>query len=204
MTSYTRAKRLSALALALLAVAMLALTLVGCGDKPAEEPAAAASTAKASFEIARSSLETTAPDAKLLVVQTAQSTTPTSSPVWAYLFGSPKTSKTYLVYVADGKSMGASEYGTADLTEKDWAQVPDTTSWKTDSDAAYKAALEVSGASGAPASYSMGFQTFVPPGAGADAGDAFVWYVVFEPGASDATTATVEVDVETGKATVAK
>ena len=48
--------------------------------------------------------------------QTAQAVTPTATPVWGYLFGSPSTDKTFFVYVTAGRSMGAKQYGQAGLS----------------------------------------------------------------------------------------
>lgn len=181
------------------AAAVLALVLVGCGgnDEQAEKPADR-TTARGSLETARSQLSTTAPDAKLLVVQTAQSVTETATPVWAYLFGSPENDKTYVVYVANGEPMGASEYGTAGLSEEEWAQVPDIGDWKIDSDDAYQKALEAAGANVKPTQYVMGLQTFVPASTPATAGvDPFVWYVSMDLG--EGGSRTVQVNATSGE-----
>jgi len=191
------AKIVTTLALAL----AIASVVAGCGGTSADTTQKTG-TAKAGLPVAKSALSTMAPDAKLLLVQTATGVTPTATPVWGYLFGSPKNDKTYLVYVAGGKAMPASEYGAAGLSASDWSSVPGTDSWKIDSDEAYQKALAANGAKGTPAVYNMGFVTYVPPSETASASKTFVWYVEFEPGASGGTTSTIEVDAKTG-ATVA-
>ncbi|PKQ30073.1 MAG: hypothetical protein CVT60_02115 [Actinobacteria bacterium HGW-Actinobacteria-10] len=181
-----------------LALSALLIT-TGCGDSA--DDAETSQGAKAGLAIAQSALETMAPDAKLLVVETAEGVTPTSTPVWAYLFGSPEDDKTYVVYVSDGQAMNASEYGTAGLSEEEWSQVPGTDDWKIDNDEAYEKALEISGAEGDPAAYYMGFQTYVPEAfAATSTVSAFTWYVSFDPGESGASTDTVAVDATTGEA----
>ena len=188
------------------AVAMLAVLLLilvaGCGKKAAETTSAPTGpTALGSLDKARSALSTMAPDAELLVVQTAQAATPTGTPVWAYLFGSPSTDKTYVVYISNGESMGAQEYGQAGLSKDEWKTVSGSNTWKVDSDEAYDKALAASGAKGDPAAYFMGMLTYK---AAEDTSTIkpLVWQVMFEPGESGATTNTIEVDGMTGKAKV--
>jgi hypothetical protein len=173
----------------------LVLTLAGCGGQKSTTPEAA--SAKAGLPIAISSLSTMAPDAKLLVVQTTGVASTTSTPVWQYLFGSPKTDKTYMVVVKDGKATETAEYGTAGLSAQEWAKVPGTDFWKIDNADAYKTALASAKASG-EAGYTMGFLTYIPA---ADVGSTTlprVWYVSFDPATSKATTGTVGVDANTG------
>lgn len=190
-------------ALALIAVLVLAIVaLTGCG-KSSESPATSSDTARATLEVAQSELTTTAPDAKLLVVQTAEATVATATPSWVYLFGSPSTGRTYAVYIVAGKSMGAQEYGSAGLTDDEWSQVPDLDAWKVDSDVAYQKALSASGAKGDPAAYIMGLVTYMPATATSTV-EPFVWNVQFDPGSSGATTSTVEVNATTGSTAVAK
>jgi hypothetical protein len=153
--------------------------------------------------VAQSELTTTAPDAKLLVVQTAEATVATATPSWVYLFGSPSTGRTYAVYIVEGKSMGAQEYGSAGLTDDEWSHVPDLDAWKVDSDVAYQKALSASGAKGDPAAYIMGLVTYMPA-AETSTVEPFVWNVQFDPGNSGATTSTVEVNATTGAAAIAK
>lgn len=161
-------------------------------------------TAKSVLPAARSAMSTIAPDAKLLLIQTAQPVTATATPVWAFLFGSPKSDKTYVVYVGKGKATPASVYGAAGLSKTEWAAVPGADEWKIDSDQAYAKALPVSGGKGAPAAYGMGFVTFVPSSAGTATVKPFVWNVNFEPGTSGATMATIQVDAKTGAVTAPK
>ena len=182
---------------AVLAVALLAGCTSGSGS------AKAGPTALGSVEAAKSALSTMAPDAKLLVVQTAQAVEPTGTPMWEFLYGSPKTDKVYAVYVSGGKSLGAQEYGTAGLSAAQWKAVPTLDVWKIDSDAAYKNALAVAGAKGDPAAYLMGFLTY-KPSTDTSTIEPFVWNVVFDPGKSGATTRTINVDAKTGKASIAK
>lgn len=201
MTSWQRNRPVSIVlivAFALVAVALLS----GCGSK-AKTPAAGGATALGNLAVAQSALSTSAPDAKLLVVQTAQAVTSTATPVWAYLFGSPKSDKTYVVYISNGKTMSSAEYGNAGLTADDWAKVPGLDVWKTDSDAAYKSALGVSGAKGDPNAYMMGFVTYKPK-TDTSTIEPFTWVVSFDPGKSGATTKTIEVNAETGVAKVSK
>jgi len=194
------AKIVSILALAL----ALVVAVAGCGSKSTGTTAApvkSGTTAKAGLPIATSMLTTTAPDAKLLVVQTANTVTTTSAPVWSYLFGSPKTDKTYLVYVKDGKAEPAAEYGTAGLGKTEWPLVPSADAWVIDSDVALQKAQAASGAKPA-GPYTMGFISHVPKSEKVSTTKALVWYVSFDQ-ASGASTGTVEVDAKTG-AVVAK
>jgi len=187
-----RHNRRVAIAAGAIAVVLLLLVAGGCSKKQGAAPTSS-TTAKGGLSAASSSLSTAAPDAKLLLVQTAQSVTSTSTPVWAYLFGSPSTNKTYLVYVSRGKSMGASQYGSAGLTKTQWQAVPGTDAWAVDSDAAYQKAVAASSLKN-PSVYDMGMVTY----AASSKTKAFTWYVSLRSGT---TTATVEVDAKTGKAT---
>lgn len=187
--------------IALLALCLIvAVALVGCGGK--KEPKAAQSssgaTALGTLQSARSALSTMAPDAKLLVVQTAQTVTATGTPVWGYIFGSPSTDKTYLVYATGGRTMGVQEYGTAGLKKDDWSKVPSTYDWKYDSDDAYKKALETTDATGTPTGWGMGLVTYKPVESTATI-EALVWNVWFAGGVGDASSAPIEVDAQTGE-----
>jgi hypothetical protein len=189
-----------------LAAGALLLTLAflaGCASTPATTPVKGL-TAKAALPLAQSKLTTAAPDAKLLLVQTAGAVAPTATPVWAFLFGSQKTNKTYVVYVNKGKATPASPYGAAGLSKAEWAKVPGTDLWKVDSDEAVNKALAASGAKGTPAAYDMGFVTYVPASAGTSSIVPYVWNVSFQPGTSGATTSTFLVDVKTGATSVHK
>lgn len=179
----------------------LFISVSGCGSKEATPKTSG--SAKGAITIARSALSTMAPDAKLLLVQTATATKPSAAPVWAYLFGSPETDKTYVVYVENGKAMPASEYGTAGLEASEWSSVPGIDAWKIDSDEAYTKALAASGAKGDPEAYDMGLLTYVPPSANTSTtSEAFMWYVQFVPGTSGATDGTVQVNAKTGETKV--
>src|SRR5450759_3388179 len=189
MTTQRRARFAT---IAFVAVLALAVTLLAGCSKTAgtSTPTPKSGTALGGLAIAKSSMTTTAPDAKLLVVQTAEAATPTSTPVWGYLFGSPANDKIWVVYVANGVSMGAQEYGTAGLSKTEWAAVPGTDGWTVDSDTAYTKALAASGAKGAPAAYMMGLLTFKPT-SDTSTVQPFVWSVQFDPGASGATTSSI-------------
>ncbi len=199
--SDARTKRLAKIIWALTFAFALAMIVTGCTGDKEPEATETSSTAIGGIEAARSALSTIAPDAKLLVVQTAEGTTPTATPVWAYLFGSPATDATYLVYVTDGLVMSAAEYGTAGLAAEEWTLVPGLDDWLIDSDEAYDSALEISGATGDPTAYYMGLQTYLPASMAETAtAEVFTWYVYFDPGESGATTSTIRVDANTGEA----
>jgi len=175
----------------------------GCAKKADVAPVKSGSTAIGSMDAARAALSTTAPDAKLLFVQTAQAATATGTPVWAYLFGSPKSGKMYVVYALSGKVMGQQEYGASGLSDAEWAKVPGTQAWKVDSADAYKKALAASGAKGDPNAYMMALMVYKPK-SDTSTVDPFVWRVQFDPGKSGATTGTILVDAKTGAAELAK
>jgi len=188
-------------------VAVIALgvaLLAGCSSNASSTTTTKSGpTALGGLTAAKSALATTSPDAKLLVVETAQAVEPTGTPVWAYIFGSPSTDKIFVVYLANGQSMGSQENGTAGLSAAEWAKVPGTDEWKIDSDVAYKNALAASGAKGTPAAYMMGFITYK---AASDTStiEPMVWNVQFDPGTSGATDKVVTVDAKTGKAAIGK
>lgn len=186
------------------AVAVAALALVvagviaGCTSGTSSSGNVPTSgTAKAGLAVAQSALATMAPDAKLLLIQTATSAAPTASPVWAYLFGSPKSDKTYVVYVAKGKAMGASEYGNAGLSKTEWAAVPASDAWTVDSNDALAKAIAESKMT-APSSYNMGMVTYIPSTEASTTTKPLTWYVALKPPASGGTSATVAVDAKTG------
>jgi hypothetical protein len=179
-----------------LALALM-LAVAGCGSNAANSASTNAS-ARESLPVAVSALSTMAPDAKLLVVQTSGAATPTSTPTWSFLFGSPKTDKTFLVEVKAGKVVSASEYGSAGLTAPDWAAVPSTDAWKIDSTDAYKKAVAAKGAKSGESAYSMGFLTYLPSTETSSDTKPFVWYVSFDPSTSGASTSTVQVDAKSG------
>jgi len=192
-------------AVVLVALLVVAAFITGCGSsksaeqtQPQTKPGA---SAKDGLQAAQSALSTMAPDAKLLIVQTAQAVTPTATPVWAYLFGSPKNDKVYIVYLTNGQSMGAQEYAKAGMTAEEWKTVPDTAKWKIDSPEALTKALAVSGAKGEPNAYMMGFITYKSK-ADTSTVQPFVWNIQFDPGASGATTQPIDVNAETGEAKV--
>ena len=160
-----------------------------------------ASTALGSLEVAESALSTTVPDARLLIVQMMASSTPTGTPQWAYLFGSPSTDMAYLVYTTDGEIMTSMEYGSVGLSADEWADVPETKAWRIDSDAAYEKALAVSGATGDPAGYFMGLMMY-KTAEDTSTVEPLQWNVWFDPGASGATTNLILVDATSGETEV--
>jgi hypothetical protein len=201
---FTRRPTRSAGIVLVAALALAAALLAGCsGTSGTATTTKTGSTALGGVAAAKSMLSTKSPDAKLLVVETAQAVEPTGTPIWAYIFGSPSTDKIYVVYVTGGRSMGAQENGTAGLSAAEWAKVPGTADWKIDSDEAYTKAVAASGAKGSPAAFMMGFITYK---AAADTStiEPFVWNVQFDPGTSGATTKTLLVNATTGAASVAK
>jgi hypothetical protein len=195
-----RRYRLAAI-VSVVAFSLAVTALAGCAQTSAVP--AAGPTALGSLAAARSGVSTTAPDAKLLLVQTAQAVSPTGTPIWGFLFGSPTTDKVYMVFVAGGRSMGAQEYGKAGLSASEWTNVPSADAWKVDSDKAFAKALSISGATGAPKSYLMGLITYKPR-TDTSTVEPFVWNVRMDPGTSGATKKTIEVNAMTGAAFISK
>lgn len=192
-----------ALALGVVFAAVFSLALITGCSSPAKSGTANATTVLGNLPVARSALSTAAPDARLLVAQTASSATPTDTPVWAYLFGSPSTDDIYLVYASGGTVMSWQKYGTAGLSAEQWAEVPEKVTWTVDSDDAYKKALEVSGAEGDPNAYMMGILAY-KTAEDTSAVEPGVWNVWYDPGTSGATTSLILVDAKTGDASVSK
>jgi hypothetical protein len=181
----------------LVALAMAALTLAAltaCAGPPAS-----GGTAKSNLPLARSSIATTAPDARFLLVQTGNIVTATATPVWTYLFGSPRTGTIYAVMVRDGNASAPMPYGTTDLSAKEWASVPGVDGWKVDSDVALDKALASASLQGKQVPYAMGMVSYVPKTSTATV-EPFVWSVVLDPEPkSGSKTRTVSVDAATGE-----
>ena len=198
--------RLTRVALAILLALTLAGLLTGCNKKASSSTAPAGATAMSNVKIAQSALSTTAPDAKLLLVQTANVVTTTSTPVWQYLFGSPKNGSIFAVTVKDGKVAATQPYGSAGMAAAEWKAVPDASEWKIDSDAALKSALAFNKANNDKMPWAMGFVTYVPKSAATSATiDAFTWSVSFDPqGTLGKPTASINVDAKTGVASASK
>ena len=175
------------------------LLIAGCGRS--SDADGQTTTAKDDLSAASSALSTMAPDAKLLVVQTAAPVNPSVTPAWSYMFGSPKSGKLYAVTMNEGKVMHATETGPAGLDEKEWADVPDSDSWPIDSDEAYDAALKASGIKGVPRSYTMLLETYVPASARGKENPtkALVWYVGFEAETGSGEGSVVQVDAKSGE-----
>jgi nitrous oxide reductase accessory protein NosL len=198
-----RSARIVRVALAL-TVALIVAALAGCGgSKGAQPPTPISITAKTALKAAMSAVATQAPDGKVLVVQTAQPVTATSTPTWEFLIGSPKTNVIYEVRVQDGQAQ-AQTYGTANLTPAEWAAVPANDQWKIDSDAALAKALAAY-PNGRNAAYLPGLVTYVPKSAQDSNSRPMKWIIMFDPTTKgSAATSTVDVDVTTGEAALAK
>jgi hypothetical protein len=209
----TRFPQLLRLGLAL-AIVLAIGALAGCGpSKPAEStttktPVAPAAptvvlTAKQAYAIAISSLTSSMPDGKLLVAQVATPVTATSTPVWEFLIGSPKTDKIVAIMVPNGQ-VQAQPYGTANLKAAEWASIPTTATWKIDSDTAVAKALVVH-PGGKSAGYFLGFVTYVPKAKVTADSKTMEWIISFDPKAQGkAPTSTVHVNLNTGVAAFAK
>ncbi len=186
----------------LLVVALLltVATVTGCGTKKSTTTNVAkpaGETAKNAYPTALTAVEATAaPDAKLLLVQTARTVTPTSTPVWAYLFGSPKSEKLFIVEVQNGKADKPTLYGTAAKGQIEWAKVPGIDQWKIDSDEAYVKAVQAAAIKGTPP-YLMGFLTYTPSSQATSTAEPFVWNVQFTSGF----TGVIRVNATTGAVT---
>jgi len=190
----TRGALVLALALA------LSVALVGCNKT--DKKAGSGGTAMDNIEVAKSSLSTTAPDAKLLLVQTANVVTATSTPVWQYLFGSPKDGSIVAVTVEKGKVTATQPYGSAGMDAAEWKLIPDSAEWKIDSDEAFAAALKIDKKATDKTPWAMGFVTYIPKSAASSTTiDPFVWSVALDP--QGTAPSTVDVDAKTGKATAA-
>lgn len=199
----TSPSRFTRTVLVILMALAFAAVLTGCNSNKDSAGTVAADTAMDGVKVAQSSLSTTAPDSKLLLVQTANVVTATSTPVWQYLFGSPKDGSIYAVTVKDGKVMTTQPYGTAGMDDSEWALVPAASEWKIDSDEALANALKVNEDNTETTPWAMGFVTYVPKSAATSATiDPFVWSVAFDPQGSGSNT--VDVDAKTGKATKGK
>lgn len=194
-----------------LALVLAIGALAGCGSSGQSSSTAGGSgaspadtvTAKKAFAVAVSTLSTAAPDGKLLVAQVGGAVTPTSTPTWEFLIGSPKTDIIYAVSVSAGKGQ-FQEYGKAGLSAAEWAAVPAPDAWKVDSNVAHEKAVGVHPV-GKTAAYVMGFVTYVPKSAKGSNAKAMTWDVTFDPAVQGSSpTSTVEVDMTTGTAVYAK
>jgi hypothetical protein len=199
-TTRLRKVRLARIVLVVLAIALL-LAVTGC-QRIGSDGEVETETARGSLSTARSALSTMAPDAQLLMIGTAEVTTPGSGVSWSYTFGSPKSGKLYTVLVTKNTLVHAVESGPAPLQQGEWPSVPGLDSWEIDSDEAYSRALKESGIRDEPAVYSMSMVTYVPESQRAKSpAKPLNWYVVFTPQAADAVrTTTVKVDAKTGAA----
>jgi len=196
----------------LLALVLLvgALALAACSSSSQTSSSSSTSsttaptgtTAKDLLPKAMSELSTAAPDGKLLVCQSFQPITTTSTPGWEYLVGSPKSGKVYAVLIMGGKTQFM-EYGTAGLSPDQWTQIPSVDEWKIDSDVAHEKALTVY-PQGKNAAYYPGFVTYVPKNQQNSNNVPMTWYVRFDPSSrGNAATDTVLVDMRTGAARLA-
>lgn len=182
---------------------MLGLALVGCSKGSAGSSSTQSkNTALDGLKLAQSAVSTMAPDAKLLLVQNGQVMTATSTPVWDYILGSPKTDKLYAVVVQGGVPQ-AQEYGTANLGTE-WPNVPAVDVIKIDSNEALAKAKTVYPNAKDDTMYAMGLITYIPKSGNSQA-KAMTWYVQFDPSTQGKlATATVEVNATTGAAALAK
>ena len=195
----TSPSRFTRTVLVILMAVAFAAVLTGCNGNKESATKADTDTAMDGVKVAQSSLSTTAPDSKLLLVQTANVVTATSTPVWQYLFGSPKDGSIYAVTVKDGKVMTTQPYGTAGMDDAEWDKVPAASEWKIDSEEALANALKINEDNTKTTPWAMGFVTYVPKSAATSATIApFVWSVAFDPQGSGSNT--VDVDAKTGKA----
>jgi hypothetical protein len=189
-----------------LALVLTIGVLAGCGgtgSNGSSSTPTSAFTAQHALTVAMSTLNTSAPDGKLLVAQSAGPINATTTPVWDFLIGSPKTDKIYAVQVQNGTGK-FQEYGKAGLSATEWSQVPATTAWKIDSNVAHDKAVAVHTAA-KNADYIMGFVTYVPASAKNETAKPMVWIVSFNPkDQGKAPTSTVTVDMNTGAAAFAK
>lgn len=190
--------RVTRVALVLALALSLSMALVGC-NKSADKTTSSGNSAMDNVAVAKSSLSTTAPDAKLLLVQTANVINATSTPVWQYLFGSSKDGTIVAVTVEKGKVTSTQPFGSAGMDAAEWKLVPDSTDWKIDSDDALAAALKVDTKATANTPWAMGFVTYIPKSAVASTTiEPFVWSVSLDP--QSAAPSTVNVNAKTGEA----
>jgi hypothetical protein len=175
---------------------LAAILLSACGNKSATD-----STAMDNYPAARSAALKAAPDARLLLVQTFEATTPTSAPVWYYLFGSPSAMTAYAVVASQGRLMSTEQVAGEGFPSSEWSAVPSADAWKIDSDAAYAKAFEVDGAGRRPRPYTMGFETY-KPSTDTSTVEPFTWRVTLFPGTNTEATGTVDVSATTGNARV--
>ncbi len=191
------------LGMILAASVAVALMLSGCGGDSTEATTPEGMTALQALQVAKKSIEPVAPDAKLLIVTTAQVVEPTATPVWQFLLGSPKTNMTYAVIVNEGQPM-ASPYTTATLTPGQWAALPDVADIKIDSDEAHRKALKAY-PDGSDHIYVINLATGEPGVPTSGLTTPMSWVVMFDPTrASGEQTSTVQIDASTGKVTIPK
>ena len=162
----------------------------------------AGGTAKQSLSVAESAVSTMAPEAKLLYVETAGNVLPNSMPTWTYIFGSPKTNKSYTTIVQGNTVTTTHETGDVTIDSDEWSSVPNLGDAKIDSDEAYDKALKASGVDLAPSGYSMLLVPYVTRSAGETVTtEPMKWYVTIQFD-NDGKPMSVlsEVDAETGQA----
>lgn len=189
-----------------LTLALVLGAALGCSKPATPKPVVpAALTAQQAFAIAKTSLATVAPDAKLLVVQSANIITATSTPEWQFLIGSAKDDTVYAVVMKNGKA-NPSRYGSANLSAQEWAAVPPADAWKIDSPEAYAKALAAFPSASKSTRYTLGFVTYIPRASTNARATPMTWMVTFDPAAmkNTDTTSTIEVNATTGVTTVPK
>ena len=203
----TRTAHLARVGLAL-AIVLTTSVMAGCNNptgtatKPPAKPVNTRN-AKGAAAVAMSTIASVAPDAKLILCQTVAPIPATSTPIWEFLIGSPKTGLVYSALIVQGKAQ-TNQYGQVTLSAAEWAKIPSLDAWKIDSDVAHEKALSVY-PQGKKAEYMSQFLMYRPQGAPKTAAKPMTWSITFDPASKGkATTSTVLVDMVTGAASLAK
>ncbi len=193
------------LGMILVVAVALASVLSGCGadSKTADAPPLGTKdlTALQALKVAQDSIESVAPDARVLIVTTTRVVEPTATPEWQFLLGSPASNMTYAVVVTEGQAM-ASPYTTSTLSADEWAALPSGEDIKVDSDEARSKALKAY-PDGTDDVYVINLLAGAPGVPTSSLTKPMTWVVMFDPTrASGDQTSTVEIDATTGKVTV--
>ena len=192
--------------------------LAGCSSPAAQQssttkPAASSTTkpstissdtgtAKGAAAVALSTLSTAAPDGVIMLAETLGGSSPASSPAWQFMIASPKENSVYSVLVADGKGK-FQPVGVVSFSPAQWEQVPRLTEWKLDSDQARLNAIKAY-PKGLHENYAMALLAYVPVSGSDTTAKPMKWRVTFDPTKrGSAATSTVNVDMNTGAATLA-
>lgn len=152
--------------------------------------------------VAFSTLSTAAPDGIIMVAQTMQAYSPTATPAWQFLVGSPKSNSVFNVLVVDGQGK-FQPVGSVSFSPAQWEQVPRFSAWKLDSDIAREKAIAVY-PKGAKENYTVGMLAYRPVSGSDSTARPLQWRVTFDPAKrGNAATSTVLVDMATGAASLA-